>query len=342
MNEIIFPALFGNEKFKENVGREFAARRNTHAYIFEGERGSGKMTAALSCAAALACERKGDAIPCGKCAACRKVFGGYSPDVEIVERPADRKSIGVGAVRAIREDLWVTPNDGDYRVYIIKETELMTPEAQNALLISLEEPPPFVVFILLTVSAEKLIETVRSRAVLIRMERFDEEKIVEFLKQNDEMREYAEKHPSEARRIAKEAAGSPGAALEAVIAKSGAKRPSKKDEFDARDAADRLCEALIVSDRAGVLDVMRSLPKGSENSRAVIELCISALRDVMVARSGAAAQAIFYTDAARVSALAKKAPAKRLIKLFTALDEYAALLAQSANETIITTLIATE
>ena len=342
MNEIIFPALFGNEKLKETVGLDFAMRRNSHAYIFEGAPGSGRMTAALSCAAALSCERKGDAVPCGKCVACRKVFGGYSPDVVTVERPPDRKTIGVNAVRAIRENLWVTPNDGDYRVYIIKETELMTPEAQNALLISLEEPPAFVVFILLTVSAEKLIETVRSRAVLVRLESFTEDKLVEFLAQNDKTREFAAKHPEETRRIAAESAPSPGRAIDAIVAKSGVKRPSKKDEFDARDAADKLCEALICADRAAVLDIMRALPKGSENSREVIELCESALRDVMVARSGAKTQAIFYTDAARVNALAKKAPAKRLLKLFRSLDEYSALLAQNANETIITTLIATE
>ena len=342
MNEIIFPALFGNEKFKETVGRDFAAGRNSHAYIFEGEQGSGRMTAALSCAAALSCERRGDAFPCGKCLSCRKIFGGYSPDVIVVERPIDRKTIGVNAVRAIRDDLWVTPNDGDFRVYIIKEAELMTPEAQNALLISLEEPPPFVVFILLTVSAEKLIETVRSRSTLMRMERFSEERILEFLTQNEDTRAYAAAHPEQARTIAASSLGSPGLALEAVLSKNDAKTAVKKDAFDAHDAADRLCEALIVSNRAGVLDVMRSIPKGSENSRAVIELCISALRDVTVRRSGARSQAMFYTDGDRVSLLAKKASAKRIDKLFRALDEYASLLAQNANETIITTLIATE
>ena len=341
MNGSIFPALFGNEKLKDTVGRDFVERRNSHAYIFEGEDGSGRMTAALCCAAALVCERKKDAVPCGECVACRKVFGGYSPDVEIVECPPDRKTISVNAVRAIRENLWVTPNDGDHRVYIIKDTELMTPEAQNALLISLEEPPPFVVFILLTASAEKLIETVRSRAVLIRMERFTAEGIVDFLSQNEQTRDFAARHRDEAEKIAAAALGSPGRALEAVLEKDGSKKAVKKaDAFDARDAADRLCEALITSDRAGVLDVTRSLPKGSENSRSVFELCESALRDVLAVKAGARVQMIFYADTARVAYLAKKATMKRLDALFRGLDEYASLLAQNANETVITTLCA--
>lgn len=343
MNEIIFPALFGNEKLKETVGRDFARKRNSHAYIFEGEEGSGRMTAALSCAAALMCEGAGDVIPCGKCPSCRKVFGRYSPDVEIVERPADRKTIGVNAVRAIREDLWVTPNDSDYRVYIIKETELMTPEAQNALLISLEEPPPFVVFILLTVSAEKLIETVRSRAVLVRMERFSDERIVEFLTKNEECRGLASKDSEALRKIAAEALGSPGRALAAVTAANGKKKPGAKGEgFDPRESADRLCEALVLSDHAGVLDVMRSLPKGSEYSRGVIELCQSALRDVMVRKAGAAVKPAFYTDTDRLSYLARKSSLRRIDKLARSLTEYSALLAQNANETIVTTLIAAE
>ena len=342
MNEIIFPALFGNEKLKESVGRDFISGRNSHAYIFEGEQGSGRMTAALSCAAALCCEKQSEAVPCGRCLACRKVFGGYSPDVIVVERPIDRKTIGVNAIRAIRDDLWVTPNDGDHRIYIIKEAELLTSEAQNALLISLEEPPPFVVFILLTVSAEKLIETVRSRAILVRMERFTEERIVQFLAQNDETSSFAAAHPDESRKIAAASLGSPGLALEAALAKGEAKSTVKKDAFEPREAADRLCEELILSDRAGVLDVMRTLPKGSENSRAVIELCISALRDVMAQRSGAKVSMLFYTDADRVSFLAKKTSFKRIDKIFRALNEYASMLAQNANETIITTLIATE
>ena len=339
----IFPALFANEKLKEAVGRDFASRRHSHAYIFEGEDGSGRMTAALSCAAALSCEGDGGDVPCGRCPACRKVFGRYSADLEIVSRPIDRKTIGVEAVRAIRENLWITPNDGDHRVYIIEEADKMTPEAQNALLISLEEPPPFVVFILLAENAEALLETVRSRSTLVRMERLSRERTLEFLRRNEQSAAFAAKFPEKAAQIAASADGSAGKALAAAIEAAGKKKSAaKSDAFDPHDAAERLCEALIAADRAAALDVTRSFPKGSENSRAVFELCQAALRDLMTAKSGAALEPVFFSDPAKRSSLAKKTTMKRLSKLFSAFDEYILLLSQNTNEIIITTLAAME
>lgn len=342
MDRVIFPALYGNEKLKSSVGLDFAAHRQSHAYIFEGDDGSGKMTAALSCAAALACTGQDDSVPCGRCPACRKVFGGYSPDVEVISL-TDRKSIGVDAVRAIRENLYVTPNDGDYRVYIIDGAEALTVQAQNALLISLEEPPPFVVFILLTVSAEKLIETVRSRAVLFRMERFTPEQIAGFLRSNGETAAFAAKNPERVSEIAAACANSPGKALELVAAETSKKSGRKRDEeFDAHMAADSLCEALICSDRPAALDVTRSIPKGSANSRAVLTLCLDALRDIMAEKSRAAYTPMFYTDSQRVGALARKTTLRRLNSLFSSIEEYSWLLTQNSNETIVTTLLAME
>ena len=141
----IFPLLSGNEKLKALLGAHIAEGKLSHAYIFEGDDGSGKMTCALSAAASLACEKRNDALsplPCGKCASCRKIFGLFSPDVHIVS-PKEKKSIGVDAIRDITSSLYISPNENDYCVYIIDDAHLMTAQAQNALLKSLEEPPPF-------------------------------------------------------------------------------------------------------------------------------------------------------------------------------------------------------
>ena len=339
---VIFPALFGNEKLKESVGRDFAEGRHSHAYIFEGDDGSGKMTAALSCAAALGCEGDGDAVPCGKCPACRKVFGRFSVDLDIVTRSPDRKTIGVEAARGIRENLWITPNDGDFRVCVIDEADKMTPEAQNALLISLEEPPPFFVFILLAENAEALLETVRSRATLVRMERLSAERTLEFLRRDERSADFAAKFPDKAAQIAASCDGCAGKALAAVEAAASKKPGAKAEAFDPHAAAERLCEALVASDRVASLDLVRSIPKGSENSRAVFELCQAALRDVMTAKSGAALDRAFFADGEKLASLAKKTTMKRLAALFSALDEYIALLSQNTNEIIITTLAAME
>lgn len=132
----IFPLLSGNEKLKALLGAHIAEGKLSHAYIFEGDDGSGKMTCALSAAASLACEKRNDALsplPCGKCTSCRKIFGLFSPDVHIVS-PKEKKSIGVDAIRDITSSLYISPNENDYCVYIIDDAHLMTAQAQNALL----------------------------------------------------------------------------------------------------------------------------------------------------------------------------------------------------------------
>ena len=179
----IFKQLFGNERIKSTLGESIERGTASHAYIIEGPKGSGKHTLATLAAAALSCENRSDAgfaLPCGVCPVCGRILKGISADVITVSKE-DKASIGIGKIRSIREDLYVTPNDSDNKVYVIEEADLMTPQAQNGLLISLEEPPAFVTFFLLTENSEALLETVKSRSVTLRMELFSPEKIKEFL-----------------------------------------------------------------------------------------------------------------------------------------------------------------
>ena len=179
----IFKPLFGNERLKKTLGEAIETGAASHAYILDGPKGSGKHTAATLAAAALACEHRTDEkypLPCGVCPVCGRIIKGISADLIVVSKE-DKASIGVGKIRAIREDLYVTPNDSDKKVYVIEDADLMTAQAQNALLISLEEPPPFVTFFLLTENAEALLDTIKSRAVTLRMELFSPERIKEFL-----------------------------------------------------------------------------------------------------------------------------------------------------------------
>ena len=152
-NRVIFPQLIGNSRIKNILGGDIARGTMGHAYILVGPAGSGKHTAALSIASALACEYRKDGknpLPCGKCLACRKIAEGVSPDVSFIRRAEDRATLGVSIIRELREDLYIAPNENEKKVYIIEEADRMTDEAQNALLLSLESPPPYVVFLLLT------------------------------------------------------------------------------------------------------------------------------------------------------------------------------------------------
>ena len=163
-------SVVGNDALCERLCRDVLSNKLSHAYIIEGADGTGKHLIAYQTAAALACTRKSvqdGNIPCGECPECRKILGGKSPDVIVVNSDG-KATIGVDTVRFIREDCITLPNDLDFKLYIIEDADKMTDQAQNALLLTLEEPPSFVRFMLLCENATSLLETVRSRAPILR------------------------------------------------------------------------------------------------------------------------------------------------------------------------------
>lgn len=152
-----------------------------HAYIIEGERFAGKEFVAKVFASALLCEGEGEK-PCGKCHSCIQSASGNHPDLITVvhEKPT------VISIEEIREQvtgtLGILPYQSERKIYLIGEAELMRPETQNALLKSLEEPPSYVVFLLLTTDASALLETIRSRAVLLSMQPVPDEEVAAWLR----------------------------------------------------------------------------------------------------------------------------------------------------------------
>ena len=163
-------SVVGNDALCERLCLDVLTGKLSHACIIEGADGTGKHLIAYQTAAALACTRKslhGGNIPCGECPECRKVLEGKSPDVIVISSEG-KATIGVDTVRFIREDCVKLPNDLDFKLYIIEDADKMTDQAQNALLLTLEEPPSFVRFMLLCENATSLLETVRSRAPIFR------------------------------------------------------------------------------------------------------------------------------------------------------------------------------
>ena len=181
------PELVGNTRLKEALCRDILAGSLSHAIILEGAKGTGKHTVAKLCATALACEHKEDPslpIPCMTCRACRKVTEGNCPDV-IVVGSEGKATVGVDTVRFLREDVRVLPNDLDFKIYIIEDADRMTVQAQNALLLTLEEPPAYVRFFLLCENAGLLLETIRSRAPILRTEPIEREALDAYLTAHD-------------------------------------------------------------------------------------------------------------------------------------------------------------
>ena len=159
-----FEQLLGNERLKENLTGSLRRGHISHFYLISGPEGAGKHTLARLLAAAIVC--KGERAPCGHCAPCRKIFDGNHPDFITVTDP-EHKNIAVKIVRQIRDDVFIRPNEADYKIYLFAQE--LGIEGQNALLKVLEEPPAYGVFLLLTDNPEKILPTVRSRCTELKL-----------------------------------------------------------------------------------------------------------------------------------------------------------------------------
>lgn len=143
----------------------------SHAYLITGGGGDSRAVFAGRLAAAYLCE--GDAPPCGRCRACRKVGKGSHPDLSRTAPPPDKAEITVEQIRSLRADAYVRPNEGRRKVYVIDPADAMNPAAQNALLKVLEEGPAYAAFLLVSDRPGKLLDTVRSRCELLSLPRED-------------------------------------------------------------------------------------------------------------------------------------------------------------------------
>lgn len=160
-----FSDVVGQPQVTVTLKNELMAGRVSHAYLFTGSRGTGKTTCAKILAKAVNCLHPVDGDPCGECEVCQGIDNGSILDIEEMDAASNNK---VDDIRNIIEEVAFTPSTSKYRVYIIDEVHMLTPSAFNALLKTLEEPPPHVIFILATTEVHKLLPTILSRC-----QRFD-------------------------------------------------------------------------------------------------------------------------------------------------------------------------
>ena len=160
-----FETLLGNRQLKANLAASLQKQHISHFYLISGPAGSGKHTLAKLLAAAILC--RDEQKPCLRCSTCRKVMEGNHPDFITVEDP-EHKNVAVKIVRQFREDVFIRPNESDFKIYLFPQE--LGIEGQNTLLKILEEPPAYGVFILLTDNPEKLLPTVRSRCTELKLQ----------------------------------------------------------------------------------------------------------------------------------------------------------------------------
>ncbi len=160
-----FEEVIGQERVTRTLQNAITAHRIVHAYLFSGHRGTGKTTAARILAKCLNCQRGPTATPCNECTNCRSISAGTSLDVIEIDAASNR---GIDEIRDLRDRVKLVPVEGRYKVYIIDEAHMLTVEAANALLKTLEEPPAHAVLILVTTEPHRLPTTITSRT-----QRFD-------------------------------------------------------------------------------------------------------------------------------------------------------------------------
>ncbi|MSS44885.1 DNA polymerase III subunit gamma and tau [Cutibacterium sp. WCA-380-WT-3A] len=157
-----FDEVIGEDHVIEPLKRAILNNRVNHAYLFSGPRGCGKTTTARILARALNCEQGPTPTPCGTCQSCRDLACGGPGSIDVIEIDAASHG-GVDDARDLRERAFFAPVHSRYKIYIIDEAHMVTPQGFNALLKLVEEPPPHVKFIFATTEPEKVIGTIRSR-----------------------------------------------------------------------------------------------------------------------------------------------------------------------------------
>ncbi len=178
-----FDQIYGNQKQKAYFSSLIREGKYAHAYILEAPRGSGKKTFAKALAATLAeHSERGTVQETEK--KCKRICEENSPDVMMLRREENKKTIGVEAVRDFCETVFLTPSELNFKMYIFDEADTLTPAAQNALLKIIEEPPAGVYMLLLCENSLALLSTVRSRAQKISLEIFEESALRAYAEKN--------------------------------------------------------------------------------------------------------------------------------------------------------------
>jgi DNA polymerase-3 subunit gamma/tau len=256
----IFEEVIGQRHITQTLQNAISQKRVAHAFLFTGARGVGKTSSARILAKALNCEKGPRTNPCNQCTTCQEVTHGTSMDVIEIDGASNR---GIDEIRELRENVRYTPAKSRYKIYIIDEVHMLTKEAFNALLKTLEEPPPHIVFIFATTEPHKIPATILSRCQRYDFKRIPFKEVIGSLKRIAE-EEKIQISPRGLLSIAQESEGSLRDAeslLDQVIAYSG---KNIRDE--------EIAEVLGLIDRKMLSDTIEAIAnKDVESCMKVIE-----------------------------------------------------------------------
>lgn len=312
-----FSALYGNEKSKARLGNAIIEDRLPHAFLINGLEGSGKKTLAQQIAMALNCELRDSKevpLPCNRCNTCRRIREGNFTDIMRVRRSGEKATIGVDDIRLFRDDMFLSPTESTYKIYIIEEADRLTVNAQNALLTVLEEPPKNVIIILLCESSDKILTTIKSRAQSIPMQRFEFEELKKAtFAICENAKRYSDMNPALADGLIMSSDGRIGRAISLFSEKE-----SKENNED-RNVIIRIINSL----RSGapykeLYGAISELPTSRSELVFALEALMCAIRDVTLSKFDRNISLTFYTSRDEAQAAAKEMNTKRLLSVYEA------------------------
>jgi DNA polymerase-3 subunit gamma/tau len=316
--------------FDEVVGQQHVVRtlRNAveqgkvhHAYLFVGSRGTGKTSMAKILARSLNCERGGPTVtPCGECESCTTIASGSSIDVIEMDAASNRS---VDDVRDLRERVAYAPTGGRWKVYILDEAHMLTKEAWNAFLKTLEEPPPNTVFVLATTEAHKVMPTIADRCQRFDFQRPSLEQISEVLTRVAAA-EQIEAEDAAVAMIARSATGSFRDALGTLdqLVAFGGNQVKLEDVLELLGAADAellfdAVDSVIAEDPKGVLLGVEKMARSGRDPAQFARDLLAHLRHLLVTQTVGEVPNTFVvtaTDAGRLSAQASSIGAATLVR----------------------------
>ena len=322
--------------FDEVVGQTHVVRtlRNAveqgkvhHAYLFVGSRGTGKTSMAKILARSLNCERGGPTVtPCGECESCVTIAAGTSVDVIEMDAASNRS---VDDVRDLRERVAYAPAGGRWKVYILDEAHMLTKEAWNAFLKTLEEPPPNTVFVLATTESHKVMATIADRCQRFDFQRPSLEQISEVLTRVAAA-ESIEVDEGATAMIARSASGSFRDALGTLdqLVAFGGSHVELKDVLEMLGAADadllfEAVDAVIAEDPKGVLLGVEKMARSGRDPSQFARDLLAHLRHLLIAQTTGEVPASFVVTATDTARIQAQAAAIRPANLIRTIDELA-------------------
>lgn len=327
-----FSGLFGNTRTKERLSRAVLSGTVPHAFLIDGGRGSGKLTLARELSMALNCERRGSGdIPCRECPTCKKILKGEHVDIHIIEKQSGKATIGVDEIKELRRDMYLSATEANYKVYIIRDAERMTPEAQNALLIVLEEPPKNVTIMLLASGTDRILTTIKSRAQYIALERHKEADIESYLlSHSDGAMKLKRDNPEALRLITSASDGRIGVALELID-------PEKQRALtDSREETVNILLAMRKNSPFSELySAVKALPKSRADLGDSLERLISGVADLILLKYDEGRELAFFVERERAIELRDGIGKERLYRIFDALNSALDANTKNANTTAL-------